>query len=104
MNDITIQFQGFHPTEFTRAYLDSKIAQLQGQAPFGAQIQALFQRKNKTFTASVRIFSGAGRFFVSARGQHMREVSQRLERRLRKQLKRWKPAKSRALRNFKVGG
>lgn len=90
MNEIMIQFQGFHPTDFTRSYLDSKLSQLYDQAPSGATLRAVFARKNKTFTAHVRILSSAGHFFATANGLHMRDVSRKLRERMRRQLRRWK--------------
>jgi hypothetical protein len=90
MDQITIQYQGFHPSEFTRYYLDAKLSDLYAQAPRGSTLRAVFTRKNKTLIASVRVMSAAGHFFATARGMKMREVSHKLSDRLRKQLRRWK--------------
>lgn len=90
MNEILIQYQGFHPSDFTYSYLDAKLAELHKRAPQGATLRAVFTRKNKSFTANVRILSAAGQFFVSVRGNKMRDVTRKLEERLHKQLRRWK--------------
>lgn len=102
MNDILIQFQGFHPSEFTRAFWEAQLSALSEMAPHGATIRAGLMRKGKTFSANIRILSSAGHFYASAGGSHMRDVSHKVESRLRKQLRRWKDARSqrRSLRDL----
>lgn len=90
MEDIMIQYQGFHPSEFTKNYLDSKLSELLEQAPYGASVRAVFSRRNKILTANVRIISAAGQFFASAQGEHLRDVSRKLTERVRRRLNRWK--------------
>jgi hypothetical protein len=90
MNNILIQFQGFHPSDFTRAFWNAQLSQLSAVAPQGATIRAGLMRKGRLFSANVRILSSSGHFYASAAGSQMRDVSHRLEMRLRKQLKRWK--------------
>lgn len=95
MSEVSIQFQGFHPTEFTRALVDSKLHELQEAAPDGAVVHAVFKRQNRILVASVRILSTAGDLFATARGTHLREVSRRLTERTRRQLRRIKAMRSR---------
>jgi hypothetical protein len=97
MNDILIQFQGFHPSEFTRAYLDLKLSELHGQAPYGAILMAVFTRKRKVLTANVRIMSAAGYVFAQARGTGLREVSYKISARVRKKFNRWKSLRRRQI-------
>jgi hypothetical protein len=104
MDDILIQYQGFHPSDFTRSYLDSKLSEIYSQAPYGASIRAVFTRKNKVLSAHLRIMSAAGQFFISAQGQHLNDVGQKLAKRVRKQLKRWQTMrlKRQRLRDLKA--
>ncbi|MGZ3723241.1 MAG: HPF/RaiA family ribosome-associated protein [Bdellovibrionales bacterium] len=105
MEDIMIQYQGFHPSDFTKTYLDSKLSELLDQAPYGSSVRAVFSRKNKQLVANVRIMSAAGQFFATAQGMHMREVSRKLGERVRRQLKRWKTIRfqNKRLRDLPVG-
>jgi hypothetical protein len=95
MQDIIIQFQGFHPSEFTRSYLDSKLSDLSAEAPDGSTLRAVFKRRNKMLIAQVRILTHTGMFFVSANGTHLREVTHKLNERARRQLRRWKDLRTR---------
>lgn len=90
MNEISIQFNGFHPTDFTRAYLDSKLSELQEEAPYGSTVRAMFSREDANIRATVRILSAAGTFFAVAQGTKLQPVCTRLTRRIRRQLNKWK--------------
>ena len=90
MEHIMIQYQGFHPSEFTKSYLDSKLSDLLAQAPSDSSVRAIFTRKNKELVASVKIASTRGHFFATARGLHLRDVSRKLAERVRRRLNRWK--------------
>ena len=61
MNNILIQFQGFHPSDFTRAFWDAQLSQLSAIAPQGATIRAGLMRKGRLFSANVRILSRRAR-------------------------------------------
>lgn len=90
MDDKHLQFQGFHPSEFTRSLLQEKIAALQEEAPYGATIRAVFSRKNKAFKGIVTIYSSAGKFFAIASDSKLKRVTHRLNNQLRRQLEKWK--------------
>lgn len=97
-----IKFQGFHPSDFTRSYLDDKMTHLQYEAPKGAHIEAMFTRKDKSFKAIVTIFSPAGKFFAVASGTKIKDVTHKINEQIRKQLARWKAKthKTESLRDF----
>jgi len=95
MQEIIIQFQGFHPSEFTRSYLDSKLSELSAEAPHGSTLRAVFKRRDKVLSAQMRILSHTGMFFVSANGTHLREVTHKLSERARRQFRRWKDIRTR---------
>ncbi len=90
MNEILIQYQGFQPSEFTRSYLDLKLSAIHEQAPKGSIVRAVFKRRSKTLTGTVRIMSAAGQFFATASGAHLREVTHLLAERVRRRLRRYK--------------
>ena len=44
-NELTnIQYQGFHPSEFTKNYLDFKLGEILDRAPYGSSLRAIFTR------------------------------------------------------------
>lgn len=88
MNEVLVQFQGFHPSAFTQNVIDGILYELQSIAPHGSSIRAMFKRKDRILTASLRIMSSAGSFFITAQGPHLREVSQRLQERTIRSLRR----------------
>lgn len=90
MDELLIRFNGFQPSEFTRAYLDEKISAIYDEAPYGASLRADFSRLNREFKGLVTIQSPVGRFFAVARGTRLRDVTHRLTGQIRRQLDRWK--------------
>jgi len=90
MSELSIQYQGFHPTAFTQEYLDAKLNHLLERSPYGSNMKAIFQREDEGITATVRIMSSAGEFFAIAKGRRLKEVNRRLMNQIRRQLQRWK--------------
>jgi hypothetical protein len=93
MNEIRIQFQGFHPSSFTQSMVDDMVHELSRQLPIGAMLKAVFKRENKMLTAQVRVLSAAGSLFATARGPHLHDVNRRLLERARRQLNRMRRAR-----------
>jgi hypothetical protein len=58
-----IKYQGFHPSEFTKTYLNEKINLLQNEAPMGATLKAAFTRNNQMIKGVVSVYSSAGSIF-----------------------------------------
>lgn len=90
MDDCLLQFQGFHPSDFTRSYLQEKMSALQDEAPYGASLRAVFTRKDHVFKGTIAVHSSAGKFFAVASGTKLKDVTHRLAGQIRKQLNRWK--------------
>lgn len=90
MEDFFIKFQGLHPSEFTRSYLTDKLSSLREEAPYGANIQAVFSRQDHLFKGRISIHSSAGKFFATASDSKLKDVTQKLIEQIRKQLGRWK--------------
>lgn len=90
MENMMLKFQGFHPSDFTRSYLEDKMTILQHEAPYGAHMEATFTRNNKTFKAIVTILSPAGKFFAVASGTKLKEVTHKINHQLQKQMDKWK--------------
>lgn len=90
MDNHFLKFQGFHPSNFTRTYLNDKLSAIYDEAPYGSTLQASFTRKDHTFKGVVTIYSSAGKFFAVASGNKLKEVTGKLIEQIRKQLTRWK--------------
>lgn len=89
-NERTIKFHGFHPSDFSRSYLEMKMSEMHDAAPYGANLKATFTRKHAVFKGVVTIYSSAGRFFAVASGRKLKSVTHKLVDQLRKQLEKWK--------------
>jgi hypothetical protein len=90
MDDFSIKFQGFHPSDFTRSYLHERLSELQDEAPYGSTVHAIFTRKKEQLKGIVSIHSSAGRFFAMASGSKVKDVGKKLVEQIRKQLDKWK--------------
>lgn len=85
-----IKFQGFHPSEFTKTYLNEKINILKSEVPFGATMKAAFTRNNHVIKGVVSVYSSAGRFFAVASGNKLKSVTDKLTEQIRRQTNKWK--------------
>lgn len=99
-DDVSLQYQGFTPSPYTREYLPRVMEQLREEAPSKSSIRATIcrvpGRQRTLYRGIIRVQSPQGRFFaiasvasvVSASAIH--ELGQLLLSRIRKQLGRWK--------------
>jgi len=88
--DISIQFQGFHPSKFTRDYVEDKLAEIREESPFGAALRASFTRQKDIIKGIISVTSKRGKFFAVASAEQVDEVGRQLFQRIRRQLKKWK--------------
>lgn len=98
MDELRLIFHGFNPSESARQSLSDRLSAIQDEAPYGAVVKAEFTRQNRSLKGLVSIQSSAGRFFSMADGTDLTEVMQKLTRRIRRQLDRWK---SRRFKSFR---
>lgn len=90
IDDMFLKYQGFHPSDFTRAYLDEKMSAIREEAPYGSLLHGTFTRHQHLFKGVVTIYSSAGKFFAVAESTKLKDVTQKLMVQLRKQLDKWK--------------
>ena len=90
LSEMTMHYNGFHPSEFTKDYLEDMMDELYTESPHGSFFQAAFSRQNHIFKARVRIDSANGHFFAVASGKKLKEVTHRVVFQIRKQLGKWK--------------
>ncbi len=89
MNQLSIQYQNFHPSTFTKEYLDAKLTQILNRAPKGSVINAVYSVDKGAITATLRIMSSAGEFFAISRGRFLKDVNRRLVNQIGRQFQRW---------------
>lgn len=99
--EISLQFRGFHPSQFTQAYLNQKLSELYEAAPYGAHMDATFFRKDRSLKGVLTIYSSAGKFLAVASGRRVKEVTKKLMEQIRKQLSKWKSERF-SKKNFAV--
>lgn len=92
-DEVSIKYQGFHPSDFTKIFLQSLLSELHEESPSGSTLKAQFIRREHMFKAIVSIHSSAGKFFAVASGKRLREVADKIIRQIRKQLDKWKTAR-----------
>jgi len=90
LSEMTMHYHGFHPSGFTKDYLEDMMDELYTESPHGSFFQASFSRQNHIFKARVRIDSANGHFFAVASGKRLKDVTHRVVFQVRKQLSKWK--------------
>lgn len=90
MEKTLIQYQGFHPTDFTQEYLNSVIEEIKTEAPYGATVKAIFSRKEGIIKAFVEVHSPVGPFYAIASSRHVKETGVKILEQMRKRLSKWK--------------
>ncbi len=90
LSEMTLQYNGFHPSDYTREYLESMMDELYTESPYGSVLQAVFSRQSQTFKARVRIDCSGAHFFAVASGRRLKEVTHKLVQQIRKQQSKWK--------------
>jgi hypothetical protein len=88
--DISIQFQGFHPSKFTREFVEERLAEILEESPFGAALRASFTRQKNMIKGIVSVTSKRGKFFAVASSNQVDDVGRQLFSRIRRQLTKWK--------------
>ena len=100
--NVSIQYRGFQPSDFTQGQIDSLVHEMETLAPKGSEIRAQVSREGKFLKASLRILSRGTSFFVKASGTALRDVVQSLNHRARKKIEKWKTKRQRHHVNFEL--
>lgn len=88
--DIRVRYHGFHPSDYTKSFLDSILQEIYDESPDGSNLRASFSRHKEVLKGIVQVNSPAGPFFASATGKGLHEVAQRLLQQMRRRLDKWK--------------
>lgn len=89
LQQFTVQFQGYHPSEFAQDYLKEHLKELQLEA-HGATLKATFKRQSRSLKGIVSLYSSAGHFLAIASGNKTADVCRKLMIQIRRQLDRKK--------------
>ena len=90
MEEVFLNFYRFQPPQEVQSKVVQRILELHEEAPSGATLRATFTRQDEEFRGAITILSAAGRFFATARGDYIQEVSRKLMFQIRRQLAKWK--------------
>lgn len=101
---ISIQYRGFHPSEYTQEHLMAALEELEIWAPVGSLMKAQISRDGGMLKATLQVLSRGTSFFVKASGTGVRDVIERMETQAKKKLAKWKSQKLRKRENFKLSG
>jgi ribosome-associated translation inhibitor RaiA len=88
--NLFLKFHGFHPTDFTRVYLEDKMSTLQEESPYGAHLTAHLSWHEHQYKGVITIHSAAGKFEAVASDKRLKDVVEKLFDQIRKQLQKWK--------------
>lgn len=89
-NNTVIRYQGFHPSEYTEAYIKELLSEISLEGPNGSSVNAVFTRKKDVFKGIIKVNSSAGPLFAVVSGTGLKEVSHKLMAQMRKRLDKWK--------------
>lgn len=98
--DISVQFQGFQPSKFTRDFVEEKLAEIREESPFGAALRASFTRQKDIVKGIISVTSKRGKFFAVASAEQVDEVGRQLFSRIRRQLMKWKETRFKEFKEF----
>jgi cytochrome P450 len=89
-DDVHVQYQGFHPSDFTKSFIRSLLEEIHDEAPSGASVRAIFSKKDGNFKGTINVRSAAGPFFAMDVHSSLIGVAEHLLRQMRRKLDRWK--------------
>jgi len=89
LQQYSVQFQGYRPSEFVQEYLDEHLKELQLEA-CGATLKATFKRESRTLKGIVSLYSSAGHFLAIAKGNKTADVCRKLMVQIRRQIEKKK--------------
>lgn len=89
-DNITIQFQGFKLSEWTKEYIKSLFYEMAEESPHSAKIKVVLTKKDNLIKGMIHIHSAEGSFFSSAVDQSMKAVCEKINFHVRRRVEKWK--------------
>ncbi len=89
-NNIVIQYHDFHPSENTKAFIDSTIQDIYGELPGGSTVRATFSAKDKVVKGMLQVNSFGGPLFVVSTSNDLHEMTMKLVEKMRRRLEKFK--------------
>ncbi len=93
MDQFSLVYRGFHPSNYTRTLLETTLRELHDESPFGSNLVATFTRKDGAIKGIVKIYSSAGNFFAMSSSPKIRDVTHKITHQLRRQIDKWKSSR-----------
>jgi|GEM_PF-2822895 len=98
---ISVQYQGFHPSDYVVQHIGGLLDDLYEEAPYGATIRATVTKRNDTYKAMLSIHSAVGPFFAVAASPSLRELSDQLFSRAHRRIEKWKSKRFRKAKGWR---
>lgn len=89
-NPITIRYDGFYPSAYTKNKIEDTMHEILNEAPTGGTLQATFTKNNEIVKGLVQVSSSAGPFFAIVTDTDLQEVCRKLLMNIRRRLDKWK--------------
>lgn len=91
MEELTIQYRGFSPSQFTQNHVRTLMQKIHDESPASATLRvSLVKMREHAFKGFIRISSHAGHFFVQATSSGVIDLTHQLLERARRKLEKWK--------------
>jgi ribosome-associated translation inhibitor RaiA len=94
--DVRVHYIGFHPSPVTDMTLKEWAEEVHTESPRAANIKIVYSRTGQDYQCEMRVSSRAGFFHTHVRGPNLYAVARAAQRRLRRQLMKWKTKRHRA--------
>lgn len=88
--DVRVHYLGFQPSEKTDQTLRDWALDLHDECPRSANVKIVYSRHGREYQSEIRITSKAGHFHALVRGPNLYLASREANRRVRRQLAKWK--------------
>lgn len=89
-DSVIIQHRGFHPSDFSKAFVESLMGEICNESPVGSKLKAVFSKQDDHIKGVVQVTSPAGPFFALATGYNVKDVSKKIFDQMRRKIGRWK--------------
>lgn len=96
-NNVVVSYQNLHPSEETRAFVESVIGEIHQELPKGSKVKATFTAKDDVIKGILQAGSHGRPFFAVAASTNLKEISMRLLMLMRRRLEKVKSKNYRRL-------
>lgn len=89
-NTIVVSYRNLHPSEETKAFVDSVIAEIHHELPTTSTIKAAFSAKDDLVKGTLQVNSSGGPFFTVAASTNINEIVMKMLEQMRRRIDKFK--------------